>query len=92
MGLRPGDAVDVRFTKWGGGRHWEFSVTVLGEDDLGVWCGSPAGTRLERPAASFTSAFAWVTLLPHDQPWAASYYDSVDQPVSIYVDVTTVPV
>jgi uncharacterized protein len=56
--LRPGDAVDVRFTKWGGGRHWEFPVTVLGEDDLGVWCGSPAGTWLERPAASFASAFA----------------------------------
>jgi hypothetical protein len=31
--LRPGDVVDVRFTKWGGGRHWEFPVTVLGTDE-----------------------------------------------------------
>jgi protein associated with RNAse G/E len=26
---------------------------------------------------------------PHHLPWAASYYDSVDQPISVYVDVTT---
>ena len=89
MALRPGDAVAVRFTKWGGGAHWEFHVTFLGEDGLGTWCGAPAGTWLERPGASFTSAFGWVTLFPHDQPWAASYYDSVDQPISVYVDVTT---
>jgi hypothetical protein len=79
----------VRFTKWGGGAHWEFPVTLLGADDLGTWCGAPAGTWLARPGASFASAFAWVTLFPHHLPWAASYYDSVDQPISVYVDVTT---
>jgi hypothetical protein len=84
--------VAVRFTKWGGGAHWEFPVTFLGDDDLGAWCGAPPGTWLERPGASFTSAFGWVTLFPHDQPWAASYYDSVDQPISVYVDVTTLAV
>ena len=89
MALRPGDPVAVRFTKWGGGAHWEFPVTFLGDDGLGTWCGAPAGTCLERPGASFASAFAWVTLFPHHQPWAASYYDSVDQPISVYVDVTT---
>jgi uncharacterized protein len=89
VALRPGDAVAVRFTKWGGGAHWEFPVTLLGADDLGTWCGAPAGTWLERPGASFASAFAWVTLFPHHLPWAASYYDSVDQPISVYVDVTT---
>jgi uncharacterized protein len=88
----PGDAVDVQFTKWGGGRHWEFPVTVLGIDGLGVWCGAPVGTRLERVGAGFTSQFDWVTLFPVGQPWVASYYDSPDQPVSVYVDVTTPPV
>jgi hypothetical protein len=87
----PGDAVDVRFTKWGGGRHWEFPVTVLGVDAHGVWCGAPVGTRLERPGAAFTSQFGWVTLFPTDRPWAASYYDSPDQPIAVYVDVTTPP-
>ncbi len=91
MAVRAGDAVDVRFSKWGGGRHWEFPVTALGVDDLGVWCGAPTGTRLQRPGAAFTSEFAWVMLFPHDRPWAASYYDSADQPISVYVDVSTVP-
>ena len=49
MALRPGDAVTVRFTKWGGGAHWEFPVTFLGEDDLGAWCGARAGTWLDGP-------------------------------------------
>jgi predicted RNA-binding protein associated with RNAse of E/G family len=84
--------VDVRFTKWGGGRHWEFPVTVLGVDEFGVWCGAPAGTRLERPGAAFASEFAWVMLFPDGQPWAASFYDSPTQPISVYVDMTTPPV
>ena len=92
MLVGPGDAVDVRFTKWGGGRHWEFPVTLLGVDHLGVWCGAPAGTFLERVGAQFTSEFGWVTLFPVGQPWAASYYDAPDQPISVYVDVTTPPV
>jgi hypothetical protein len=90
--VEPGDAVDVRFAKWGGGRHWEFPVTVLGVDRLGVWCGAPVGTRLKRPGAAFTSQFGWVTLFPVGRPWAASYYDSPDQPISVYVDVATPPV
>lgn len=89
MDRRPGDVVDVRFTKWGGGRHWEFPVTYLGRDEHGHWGGSPAGTRLARPGHAFTSAFDWVTLFPHDAPWAASFYGSPDQPVELYVDVTT---
>ena len=30
-----------------------------------------------------------MTLFPHHLPWAASYYDSPEQPISVYVDVTT---
>ena len=92
MALRPGDAVAVRFTKWGGGAHWEFPVTFLGADDLGAWCGAPAGTWLERPGASFASAFAWVTLFPHHLPWAASFYEPGHPDTAVYVDMTTVPV
>jgi hypothetical protein len=81
--------VAVRFTKWGGGAHWEFPVTFLGDDDLGAWCVAPAGIWLERPGAAFASAFAWVLLFPRDRPWAASYYDSPEQPIAVYVDVAT---
>ena len=27
--------------------------------------------------------------VPHERPWAASYYDSAEQPISVYVDMTT---
>lgn len=91
-GLAVGDTVRVRFTKWGGGRHWEFPVTLLGRDRLGTWGGAPAGTWCERPGHGFTSEFSWVTLFPHSLPWAASYYDSPAHQVAVYVDVTTVPV
>ena len=67
MVLQPGDQVDVRFTKWGGGRHWEFPVSVLGTDEPGVWAGAGTGTRLWRPAASFVSDHDWVTLFPHEE-------------------------
>ena len=87
--VQPGDVVDVRFTKWGGGRHWEFPVTVLGTDEHGVWAGAGTGTRLWRPAASFVSEFDWVTLFPHQAAWAASFYDAEDQPIAVYVDMTT---
>lgn len=91
MGLRPGDALEVRFTKWGGGRHWEFPATYLGRDEHGHWAGCPVGTRLERPEHTFASEFAWVLLLPEGLPWAASFYHSAEQPISVYVDVTTPP-
>ena len=82
----------VRFTKWGGGRHWEFSATYLGRDEHGHWAGCPVGTRLERPGHSFASAFAWVLLVPEALPWSASFYDSPLGDVSVYVDMTTPPV
>jgi hypothetical protein len=90
--LRRGDDVRVCFTKWGGGGHWTFPLRVLGQDEHGTWAGGAVGTTLSRPAATFDSAHDWVTLLPAGQPWAASFYDSPEQDVSVYVDMTTVPV
>jgi hypothetical protein len=30
-----------------------------------------------------------VTLVPRKAPWAASFYDSPEQPIAVYVDLTT---
>ncbi len=89
MLLRPGDAVDVRFTKWGGGRHWEYPLTYLGEDQHGHWGGAAVGTHLWRPGAQFDSEHDWVVLLPHEAAWSASFYDSPAQPIAVYVDMAT---
>ena len=92
MGPNAGDVADVRFTKWGGGRHWEFPVSVLGTDGHGVWGGGAVGTHLARPGAAFDSAHRWVTLFPHDRPWVASFYEAGHPDTDVYVDMTTVPV
>lgn len=89
MALHPGDSMEVRFTKWGGKRHWEFALTVLGVDEHGVWGAAPVGTHLWRPDAHFDSGHDWVTLVPHQAPWAASFYDSAEQHISVYVDMST---
>ena len=90
--VSPGDAVDVRFTKWGGARHWEYPLTYLGQDRHGHWGGAGVGTRLWRPGAQFDSKHDWVLLIPYEAAWAASFYDSPEQPVAVYVDMTTPPV
>jgi hypothetical protein len=90
--LRDGDLLDVRFTKWGGGRHWEFPLRCLGVDEHGVWGAGTAGTRLWRPGAALAAQSPWVTLFPHEAAWSASFYDAPDQLLMrTYVDMTTVP-
>jgi hypothetical protein len=80
----------VRFSKWGGGRHWEFSGTVTASDRHGVWVYSPVGTELTRPGHDFTSEVDWMSLVPGEHPWAAAFYDSPGHGTSIYVDMCTV--
>lgn len=89
--VRDGDPIDVRFTKWGGGRHWEFLLRCLGVDEHGVWGAGEVGTTLWRPGAGFVSDLAWVTLFPHERAWAASFYGPQHPQIHTYVDMTTVP-
>ena len=90
--LQRGALIDVRFTKWDGGRHWEFPLTFLGQDEFGTWARGGSGTSLWRPGHSFESRFDWVTLIPDELPWCASFYDTPLNEVSVYVDMTTVPI
>jgi hypothetical protein len=92
VGPDPGDVVQVRFSKWGGGRHWEFPLTALGTDRHGVWAGGALGTWLSRPGHGFESQVRWVTLFPDDRPWSASFYEAGHPDTDVYVDMTTVPV
>ncbi len=86
----PGRTADVRFTKWGGARHWEFPTVALGEDEFGWWGGVPAGTQLSRPGNAFVSETPWVLLMPEQNAWSASFY-AAPHHIEVYVDMTTVP-
>ncbi len=84
------------FSKWGGGRHWEYDACVLGDDEHGTWVGAPAGTRVARPGAAFESPSHFVSLVPPDRGFVATFYGEhpgpgVDPQVELYVDITTVP-
>lgn len=85
-----GEAVRVRYTKWGGSPHWEWDARVLGEDRHGVWLHMPAGTHMSRPGMSVDEEVAWVALAPHDAPWLAGFYPAT-KVVTVYVDMATVP-
>ncbi len=91
MAAGPGDLINVRFTRWGGGRHWEFTGNLLGRDRYGAWVGSSTGTALSRPGNAFQSGYPWVTLFPDWQPWVASFRDTPQTEVVVYVDITTAP-
>ncbi len=83
-----GDLVHSRFTKWGGGAHWEWEARYLEEDEHGHWFWAPAGTRCSRPGVSFHEADPWVSLVPRDAGWVASFYPPTKE-ISVYVDLTT---
>jgi hypothetical protein len=90
--LQRGDRVEVSFTKWGGAAHWSCAMTFLGRDDHGVWAGAAVGATVSRPGVTFDSQHDWVSLVPEGLPWSASFYDSPANDVSVFVDMTTVPV
>jgi uncharacterized protein len=80
-----------RFTKWGEGRHWEWVGRYLGTDGYGHWWHAPAGTRCVRPGVDFVSESSWVSLVPHEGAYAASFYPA-HREICVYVDMTTPPV
>jgi hypothetical protein len=88
--------VRVVFRKWGDRPHWEYDALRLGDDEHGTWLGAAAGTRLSRPGAAFTAPGHFVSLVPRDKPFVATFYDPgwaevLETGVDVYVDITTVP-
>lgn len=83
--------IDMRFTKWGGSRHWHYPRESLGTDRHGWWLGGRQGIAMRR---GFEEPVAqphdFVVLVPEEGDWIANGNASGD--VAIYVDVTTRPV
>lgn len=89
--ISPGETVHVRYGKWGGGRHYEFAMSWLAEDEHGVWLGAPAGTTVRRPGAEFPASTEWVTCFARTTGWTASFYPRDRHDIAAYVDITTLP-
>jgi protein associated with RNAse G/E len=87
-----GETVQVRYGKWGGGRHYEFPMSRLGEDEHGVWLGAPEGTTIRRPGYAFASSVEWVCCFARDEGWTAAFHPRERHDIATYVDITTAPV
>lgn len=79
--------------KYDGSPHWRFEgVVYLGADAYGDWVGGRPGDRASRPGREFTTTAHYVTLLPRDAWFAATFNDAgANQRSQVYIDVTSVP-
>lgn len=83
---------EMRFTKWGGKRHWRYPMVPLGTDRYGLWLGGRAGIQLRRGLEDpITQPHDFVLLVPGEGCWIATWNDPRDSEIEIYVDVTTKP-
>jgi hypothetical protein len=81
--------VDCDFKKWGDVQHYRFAMEPLGRDDHGVWLASRApNTVTAGPRAPFEMHHTFVTVLPADGWWIASFYTAPTE-LDIYVDIAT---
>ena len=90
--LTPGEPARAVFTKYDGRPHWEFDLTVLGEDEYGVWLGGGIGDIFARPGLQMQSTAHYVCLFPAQGWYVATFNDHGAAVRSrIYIDVATEP-
>jgi hypothetical protein len=81
--------VRVIYRKYDGSLHWHQTMRRLGEDQHGVWIGSPAPTVLRKGDGPLvTLEYASVMLFPRDAWWTAAFNDAPAS-TEIYCDITT---
>ncbi|MCH8611508.1 DUF402 domain-containing protein [Arsenicicoccus dermatophilus] len=85
-----GERVDIRFTKWDGGRHWEYAARYAGHDAHGRWLWMPAGTPLARPGRSEVAEHDAVMCVPRESGHVLTTH-AAPHGVRHYVDITTPP-
>ena len=84
-------SVEIRFTKWGGKRHWHYHLESLGTDQYGWWLGGRAGIPVQRgDEEPMVQPHDFVVLVPAEGRWIANWNEATD--TAIYVDVATTPV
>ncbi|WP_106814837.1 DUF402 domain-containing protein [Microbacterium timonense] len=82
----PGAALQFRWRKWDGGRHWVNDCIYLGSDRWGDWLGQPDGWRNVRPGLELMADGPNVTLLPPSGDYAMTVHGSPRR-VRIYIDI-----
>jgi uncharacterized protein len=82
----------MRFTKWGGKKHWTYTLEPLGEDEWGQWFGGRKGIWLQRgDEEPVEQPHDFVQLVPKTSWFIACFNRPGPQTLNLYVDVTTPP-
>jgi uncharacterized protein len=84
--------VDLDMKKWVDRQHYRMDAEYLGRDEFGSWLAIPAGTPIHGPTGDNPLWYSFVTLIPDDAWWVASWNDERDTNHGLYVDITTVSV
>lgn len=80
------------YRKYDESLHWHYTMRRLGEDEHGVWLGSPPGSsgrRGSEPPVRYDHGF--VMLIPTGTWWTAIFNDDAHPRTEIYCDIGTVP-
>ena len=84
--------MEMRFTKWGGRKHWTYPMEPLGRDEWCWWFGGRAGIRLQRgDEPPIIQGHDFVQLIPDGGWYVAAYNGTANTRLALYVDVTTPP-
>jgi uncharacterized protein len=87
---RPDD-IRIVYRKFDGSLHWHMTMTRLGEDEHGVWAGTPAPSVMRKgDGPEVRLAHASVMLIPRGTWWTAAF-NAEPARTEIYCDMTTPP-
>ena len=87
-----GDPIHVRYRKYDGSLHWNFTAYRLGVDEYGTWLGAPPDVVLRRGTDyAVTWEVAQALLVPAGDRWYTASFNAAPHRTEIYCDMTTVP-
>jgi hypothetical protein len=81
-----GSTLSVVFRKYDGSLHWHYPMTVLGEDEHGIWLGAPTGTPLRKGDGPARPAPGGFITLAGAGAWSMPIWNTVGRWAS-YVDI-----
>jgi hypothetical protein len=79
--------VELRYTKWGGKKHWNFRTEPLGSDRYGWWYGCPAGIPMRRGLEEpIVVDYDFIVLAPAAGGWVGSWNGPANREIEVYIE------
>lgn len=83
-----GPEISVNYRKYDGSLHWHTTLNHLGEDEHGVWLGTPPGGQWRRADGPWVPVETErLLVVPRDRWWTARFNNNPNYHTEIYADV-----